>query len=292
MLRRRIVQGMVTNGGRLVAVGDPAQAIYGFAGADNDALDTIKREMGASELPLNITYRCPKSIVEFAQQWVPDFAAHPSAPDGTVRTMQHTDFWMERFNAQTDVILCRMTRPLVGIAINLRKRGIPCVVEGQNAKSLLYLVNKWGDVGIDRYLELLSVFEEEQVQKFTLKDDLDKVARTRDRVGSVRDLANAMGAGSTTRDLARQIEMIFKEQSGHGMLTLCTIHRSKGREWDRVYLIGRQTYQPGWWAKQEWELQQEQNLEYVAVTRAKRELVEVECPPKGERGEQEWWELN
>ncbi len=270
------------------------QAIYGFAGADNDAMGIIQREMGSVELPLSVTYRCPKLVVELAQQWVPDYTAHPSAPDGIVRTLHHTDLWTERFNPTTDAILCRMTRPLVGIAINLRNQGIPCVVEGQSAKSLVYLANKFGDVGIDRFRELLGGYLEEQVQKYTLEDNLEKVARVRDRVGSVMSIAQSMGQATTARDLVRQIVMMFRDQTGHGCLTLCTIHRSKGREWDRVFLIGRNRYQPGWWASQEWELQQEKNLEYVAVTRTKRELVEVDVPEVevGKRGERQWWELD
>src|SRR6185312_9814990 len=57
--------------GRLIAVGDPAQAIYGFTGADADSLELIRSAVNAKTLPLTVTYRCPKAVVTRAQQWVP-----------------------------------------------------------------------------------------------------------------------------------------------------------------------------------------------------------------------------
>jgi len=60
-----------------------------------------------------------------------------------------------------------------------------------------------------------------------------------------------------------------------GVLTLATYHRSKGREWPRVMLIEHATRCPTPYAKQEWQLRQEDNLAYVAITRAQRELLFV-----------------
>ena len=87
--------------------------------------------------------------------------------------------------------------------------------------------------------------------------------------------------------------MTFKEQDRAGVLTLCTIHRFKGREADRVYLIGRNAYQPSAWASTAEEIQGEANLQYVAITRTKRELVEVVVPESepGKRADREWWDL-
>ena len=75
---------------------------------------------------------------------------------------------------------------------------------------------------------------------------------------------------------------------------------SKGREWERVFLIGRNAYMPSYYAEKSGNkeaMQQERNLMYVAVTRAKKELIDV-CVPKKVRGkgrveeaEADWWEL-
>nr|MDQ3399080.1 UvrD-helicase domain-containing protein [Deinococcota bacterium] len=47
---------LVSDGGRLLFVGDPRQSIFGFAGADTDALERIVRRSDATVLPLSVTY--------------------------------------------------------------------------------------------------------------------------------------------------------------------------------------------------------------------------------------------
>ena len=57
---------------------------------------------------------------------------------------------------------------------------------------------------------------------------------------------------------------------------LSSIHKAKGLEADRVFLIepeGAPVPHP--MAKQDWEIEQEWNLRYVAITRAKKELIYV-----------------
>ena len=58
-----------------------------------------------------------------------------------------------------------------------------------------------------------------------------------------------------------------------------TIHRSKGLENNRVFFIDKFNkirLIPSKFADQEWELQQERNIEFVGITRAKSELIYIE----------------
>ena len=57
-------------------------------------------------------------------------------------------------------------------------------------------------------------------------------------------------------------------------LTLCTAHKSKGLEWDRVFILNSECFMPKW-VKQDWAIQQEKNIVYVAITRAKKDLVYI-----------------
>jgi ATP-dependent exoDNAse (exonuclease V) beta subunit len=66
-------------------------------------------------------------------------------------------------------------------------------------------------------------------------------------------------------------------------VTLSTIHKAKGREWPKVFLLGRNRYMPSKYATQDWQLDQEKNLIYVAVTRAQEELIEVRVPLPNEQ---------
>ena len=292
-VRRLIAKWILKPGGRMVNCGDDRQAIYHFCGASSDAMNLIKEDLGSHELPLNVTYRCPKAIVAMAQQWVPDFTAHDSAPEGTIRMIDHTDFWLERFEENdSNVILCRNTRPLVGIAMRLREAGKACMVEGQSGQALITLITKWGEITIADFLVRMEEWRMGQENKWLSKSRPDKVEAVNDRCGSIKQLAQHMDeATDTTRRLVARVEMLFGDDNRSDVLRLCTIHRSKGREWNKVFLVGRSTYQPSPYASTPEELQQEENLMYVAITRVKKELVEVEVPRKGGKDSPEWWEV-
>ncbi len=136
-LRLKLILESLKPGGRVIAVGDPNQAIYGFTGADAESMETIKSATDAVDLFLSITYRCPKSVVAVAQQWVPRITAHESAPEGKVWACdlkaaspkgegyvdyQHdpsaakASFWDCGPFTSSEAILCRNVKPLVALA--------------------------------------------------------------------------------------------------------------------------------------------------------------------------------
>lgn len=291
-VRRRLMRWVLKKDGRAVFVADPAQSIYGFAGASVDSVELTKKEFSCIELPLSVTHRCPKQIVALAQTWVPDITAHESAPEGLVRTINHTGLWLEDFDPYTDAILCRNTRPLLGIAKRLRTAGIHCKVEGASGKAIIALAGKWGEISIPELRDRLEEYQAAEVAKWTEKGREDKVEWAVEKVSTLLDFCGDMREGATISQLVDSIERAYGEsQNNPDVLKLCSVHRSKGLEWERVYLIGRNLYMPSKYARQDWEKVQERNLEYVAVTRAKRELVEVTCPGKKSGAESpEWWE--
>lgn len=270
--------------GRLVAVGDPAQAIYGFTGADSDALDQLAHGLNSVELPLNVTYRCPKAIVRLAQTWVPDIVAHESAPEGVVRHIKvdsetgEPSIWDERLS-KDDVILCRNTAPLVELAYRLIRNGTPCKIEGRDiARGLVKLIRRWKIKRLTVLSDRLATYSEREIQKWLAKGKEERAAQVEDQVTTLNILiTNAQEQGIHDIDgLVAYVERLFGDQQRDpDVLTLCTVHRSKGREWNRVYLLGRGKLMPSKWARKDWQVEQEMNLCYVAVTRAKKELVEV-----------------
>lgn len=54
--------------GRLIAVGDPHQSIYGFRGADSDGMARITEDFNAKVLPLSVSYRCSQAVVAEANR--------------------------------------------------------------------------------------------------------------------------------------------------------------------------------------------------------------------------------
>lgn len=281
--RRALAKKMLKPGGRAIWVGDDYQAIYGFTGADNDSMEIIRREFSCQTLPLTVTYRCPKKIVAHARQWVSHIEAHESAPEGEL-IQKEADFFttatIEELDAQS-AVLCRYTKPLVTLAFQLIKRRIPCHVEGRDiGTSLIQLTKKWKSAKFPSMLrDRLTKYKDREVQKYMSKGQEQKAESVADRVDTLLVIIDSLGPEEQTMEALRStIEALF-ENTPEGQparsLSLCTVHRSKGREWNRVYLLGRSQLMPSKFARQEWQMKQEVNLIYVAVTRAKQTLVEV-----------------
>jgi DNA helicase-2/ATP-dependent DNA helicase PcrA len=99
------------------------------------------------------------------------------------------------------------------------------------------------------------------------------------RIASIQDkyqciVAFCQGRNSVD-DVVAAIRRVFQEDTGSGIV-FSTIHKAKGLEAKRVFLLQpRGARMPHPMAKLEWEVQQEHNLAYVAITRAIEELVFV-----------------
>jgi superfamily I DNA/RNA helicase len=280
--------------GRLIAVGDDRQAIYGFTGADSDALELIKTELGSSVLPLTITYRCPKAVVAEANRLVPDLVAHESAPEGIVRSLsaprvngEKPKWFVDQKLTGADGVLCRNTKPLLETAYAMLSKGVGCRVEGRDiGEGLVKLVQRWKRVGtLEQLREKLVDHRDREVQKWMAKGREDRAQGVEDRVAALLTISDALSMDGKVLvdDLVTWIRNLFGDTrpgDRPNVVTLSTVHKAKGREWDRVFILYRSETMPSKWARKPWQLAQEANLEYVAITRAKRELVFVEGLPE------------
>jgi DNA helicase-2/ATP-dependent DNA helicase PcrA len=80
------------------------------------------------------------------------------------------------------------------------------------------------------------------------------------------------------KDLTDFIDSMFQNTNQGDKpktLTLCSAHKSKGREWKTVYILGQDRYMPSPWARKTWQKEQEMNLMYVATTRSQYEIVDI-----------------
>jgi len=279
--RRALARKMLKRNGRSVWVGDRHQAIYGFTGADNDAIDKISREFSCVTLPLTITYRCPKSVVAVAQEVVNHIQAHETAPQGEVGEINFEDF-LQKDSVQTlkasDAILCRKTKPLVSLAYSLIKQGVACHVEGREiGAGLLRLVNRWKVRDMDELRDRLEHYRQVECAKLTAKGKETQAEAVSDRVDTIFVIMDSQPPASSVEELRNRIAAMFTDgdKETRPTLTLSTVHKSKGREWERVFILGRNDYMPSPWARQAWQKVQEQNLIYVAVTRSQGSLVMI-----------------
>lgn len=276
-------RAMLKPGGRLLAVGDPQQAIFGFAGADSSSLPNIIKNFSCAELDLTVCYRCPQAVVRHAQQWSEHIEAAETAPEGFVGEMDYRAFVADFHNQDQEdwgrsVILCRNNKPVVALAFELIRQRIPCHVEGRDiGGQIKELANKWKVTDLESLRSRVQGWRNKQVEKWMRLRKESRADQISDRAETLLafiDGVQAENPRATVYDLNRSIDALFADNSKAGV-TLSSIHKSKGREWHTVYWLGRNAYQPSRFAKQEWQVQQESNLMYVAATRAMVELIEV-----------------
>lgn len=274
--RRALALLMLKRGGRLVAVGDRHQAIYGFTGADADALDLIGNAVDAVRLPLTTSYRCPKAVVNYAHQFVKHIEADETAPEGIVR---HSDQPLIKQANPGDAILCRFNAPLITFAYQFIAAGIPAKVEGREiGAGLKSLARRWKIKTFEALQKKLEAYCDSEVAKYRAKEQESKAVAVEDRVTCLNILIERVRGTNPhpvnpAEVLCAEIDKIFSDDVGTEVVLFSTIHKSKGREWNTVFWL--QTG-PSKWARKEWELDQENNLCYVATTRAKSELVLIQ----------------
>ncbi len=262
--------------GRLIAVGDPYQSIYGFAGADHKSYERIKLMVANTvELPLSVCYRCTKALVRHAQEIVPtiefsETAAEGIDPvDGDYRDIEDGSF-----------VLCRNTKPLVQLFIELIKMGKKANIKGKEiGASIVTLIDKTKQktiVGLLKHLVAHKVqLKTKLIKKGVIKFDTHpRMIDLSEKMEIINILAKPF---DTTNQLKQYIDKIFLDDNLPGIV-LSTIHKAKGLEANKVYIL-MPSLMPSAYAVSEDELQQEYNLIYVARTRAKKELVYIRSLP-------------
>jgi DNA helicase II / ATP-dependent DNA helicase PcrA len=275
--RRAMVRAMIKRGGRVIAVGDRHQAIYGFTGADNDSLDRIAEDFNCVRLPLTTTYRCPKEVVKFAQQWVSHIEAAETAPEGRVSRSHVEEFLKRNDLDKNSAVLCRNTAPLLALAFRLIRQRVACKVEGRDiGEGLKKLARRWKVRSLDVLEARLDEFLERERTKLLAKKQEAKLAVLEDTVATLKEIMDQcrIEGKNDVEAVVAYIDQLFADDV-RGVMVLSTIHKSKGREWPRVFWLDRKNTCPSRYARQKWQMDQEINLMYVAATRAQEELIDL-----------------
>lgn len=263
ILKRDKFSGKIT--GRLITVGDYFQGIYGFNAADERSFEWFKKNKNTKVLPLSYSFRCSKNVIKEAQKIVPNIKALDSAPDGEVR-----DGSVLEEAKSGDFILCRTTMPLVRLFFEFLTQHKKAIIKGSdigihlieligNFKNLQKLTDHWTNTLIDYGKELKSkgVLNPQEHTGYVALED------------KVTTLLFLIKMSDSVFDLKDKIRTIFTDEIKG--IVLSTIHKIKGLEADRVFIIRPDLLPlPN---QRSWQAIQEQNLEYVAITRAKYDLI-------------------
>ena len=271
-------------GAIFMGVGDSRQAIYGFRGADTESMAKFAAATNAIELPLSISYRCATAIVDHAREVYPVIEAADGAPTGSVTELGN--YTHSVFSPRDeDMILCRNNAPLVTLAYKLIRRRVPVFVKGRDiGKSVLSLVEnlKARDV-TDLNAKLNAWFaQQSEMLRENDPDNEDAQQRLEDRFATLRVFISE-NSDNSLASLVADIESVLsvkgtdKSDKGamRGKVVLSTMHKSKGLEADKVFILDPDLMYRMSGPVGSWTHTQESNLDYVARTRAKNDLVYI-----------------
>lgn len=255
---------------RILGIGDEHQSIYHFRGANADAMGYFAQTLNTTALPLNICYRCSKNVIARAQEFVPEIEAWENSPDGIVDMNLGRDRYKQMVQTD-DFVLCRTTEPLVRECLAMIREGRKATVKGRDIGQNLYeIVDRIDKQEGDTFFDKCEMYRQQETERLLRTNREEAVESLDDRVSTIEVLLES-AAKPDVWSIKAKINDIFKDEVQG--IAYMTIHKSKGLEADRVFILPAKCKPP----KSEIGRTQEKNLAYVAATRAKRELYYVDA---------------
>lgn len=240
---------------RLIAVGDPNQSIYGFRGAEANSMSKLRNTFNMTELSLTTSFRCPRSVVREARWRAPKMLYPDWAVEGEVRTLPT---WTEADIPDDAAVLCRNNAPLFSAAIKLlRAKRLPQLSQVDIGKKLVKIMGKLGPKSLPTADALLALETWAEAEKKKVKSP-----------GRVYDQSECIAIFlHETETLGDAIAFLESVLARPGSIKLLTVHKSKGLEFDDVFILDRRLIHL--------DDDQDRNLLYVAQTRAKSRLTYI-----------------
>ena len=282
LAQQELMQMSIKPGGRFICAGDPGQSIIGFGGASNDSFKRLETLAGKT-LPLSVNYRCGTTIINEAKKLVPQIEAHEGASEGVIEHVKDLS------SAQPgDMVLCRKTAPLLEVALNMMANGKSANIKGKDiAEKMKMLIDRVDtdknlaltlDVLYNRLdevlIKLIADLRERKVEFIQAHPQyIDMV----DKINAIKQIGSRCSSPGELREL---LDKLFVDAITGNAVMLSTVHKAKGLEADNVFIICPELLPMRMDGQLPWELEQEMNLKYVAITRAKKRLVWVDVDEK------------
>jgi DNA helicase-2/ATP-dependent DNA helicase PcrA len=275
--------------GRILAVGDPKQSIYGFTGADVNSFNRVRSFTKAIQLPLTTCFRCPQLVINLAKGIRTDIIGSKTEQgEVTVMPMEKV---VESSNPN-DLIISRTKAPLIPLVFTFIDAEKKVEIHKEEVKEFLSVLRK-----VFLKEELLIPFKSAGFEFNTFKNRiLDRWDR---RIHmEAKNIMNETERGIYIRNeknhISQTLEFFHRKQiqwaqrcnsiddilnvikryisATEDSVKIYTIHRAKGLEADRVFILNYSRLPETKIGQNEWEMEQEINLKYVAITRAKKVL--------------------
>ena len=291
-----IVMKYIHPQGRIMSVGDPQQSIYGFTGADIESFENLKNRTNAHLLSLTGCFRCPLAIVRLAQTIKTEIVGKKNY-EGIIDQISLKE--IVKYAKPDDLILSRLNVDILNILIEFIELDKKVHIHEDQAKEVIsQFKNIFFDTDLSTDLNnelqfknlINSVrfrstrFIENNSKKYISNNEKEEYIKIElyELETKLKFITNRWtdwkGECNNVNDILEKMLEFFK--AGDNGVEISTIHRAKGIERDRVYIVNFDKLpfsRPG---HQYWETVQEKNLQYVAITRAREELYLVVAKPE------------
>lgn len=279
----KVVEKYLREDGRLLAVGDPYQAIYGFAGADCNSFQRVTKAFNCTVLGLTDCFRCPQDVIRLAQSLRSDIKGFKEYP-GKIYKIPSREVLINI--KEGDLVICRTRRPLRTLALELINKDYKVKIHPDELQEFMGDYKKnftpqelrkiLNDDIIEQFFEHAKernkkrITRENQntdaiIRKILIKEEVDTMVTTMDFLKKKYFDWHL----NTLDNILKRLKLMLSNPSD-GAIRISTIHRAKGLENNRVFILEYDKLPPT--REIEWENIQERNLHYVAVTRPKEEL--------------------
>jgi hypothetical protein len=195
-----------------------------------------------------------------------------AADDAKIGVIEYTSYMKALTATQDgDLVLCRVNAPLVTMCYTFIKSGRKAVIRGRDiGKNLISFIDRLAPTGITDLVMRVEAYKAIETARLTaagregqLQSMMDKCECVVALCDGIRDLS----------ELRQRIASIFDDETKTGVI-LSSVHRAKGDESNRVWIL-KPELMPHPMATQDWQVEQESNIRYVAITRSKETLVFV-----------------
>ncbi|MCM4156900.1 ATP-dependent helicase [Gramella sp. AN32] len=277
----------VKKSGRVIAVGDPYQSIYGFTGADIESFsrfeDLLKNH---NKLTLSYCFRCPNNVIEYAQNFRADIKPFKDK-DGVIEKLEFNQ--VIEVAKDGDLMISRTKAPLTTLLFILLENNRKVNIHQDDVKELFnelrFLFSKQELNTRNVFKNSYNFFEkikerniyfvEQRAKKMSnksLKDEFikEETEYIERRINFLQKQSSIHLDVSTINELVKRIEGLVTESEE--AIKLSTIHKAKGLENKRVFILDYDKLPMKKDNHKPWETVQENNLKYVALTRAKESL--------------------
>ncbi len=290
----------------LCVVGDPNQTIYSFTGASSGYLYNFEsRYADANVFELTQNYRSSKQIVTAANRVVVDSGKisplraisemgnpvqvlpFPTQQDEVKSIANEIKYQLESGIRPSDIaVLYRVNGQSESIEAALSALGIEYQLRGgerffnrpevQRAMTAIRAEANSASRPDKSTFELVSDICRSLGWTSREPDHSGPERERWDSLNALLAMVDELPEGASIEDFATELDE--RKHSQHEPLkdsvTLSTIHAAKGLEWSSVFVIGlTEGYLPIVYAAKPEEIAEEKRLFYVAITRAKRNLV-------------------